>query len=90
MKPLSLPDHVRWTMLCDEIIVLHHPQGRSYHFNNVGAIIWSKLLEGHDPEGVVNYLTREFGVPLDRAHQDVETFFLRLSSADLISLPGRI
>ena len=54
-----------------------------FQLNSVSAAIWTKLSEGLSAQQIVNELTRQFNVSVDRVTSDVNNFVATLKQNDL-------
>ncbi len=54
------------------------------NLNETGAILWQRLQEGCDEEGLVKALLSEYEVEKDLAQKDVKNFIAKLTEAGLI------
>jgi len=62
----------------DNRIVLEVAGRPLFELNPVGALIWERLATGVLPQDVADQLVSQFGIPKERATDDVADFVKRL------------
>jgi len=68
----------------DGAIVLDIRQGQMFKLNFTGSRILELLKQNSDESGIVDAISREFGIARDRAETDVREFILMLKNHRLI------
>jgi hypothetical protein len=76
-------------MSADGLVLLDVKGGMVLASNAVGARIWQLMEEGRSRDEMSRRLAQDYGVPLDRARQDVEAFLSSLVSRGLASRQPR-
>ena len=79
-----LSDTVRSTHSQDGAIVLDVRQGQMFNINFVGSRILELLKSGSTQSGIVDEISREFGVSSDLAENDVREFLQSLKECHLV------
>jgi len=82
--PPRIPDDVVSRELDGELVVTSLSMGGFLRLDEVGRRIWTLLEEGHDTDGVIAALTREFDVDSAACRADVESFFDDLAERGLL------
>lgn len=80
----KLSDTVRSTHSQDGAIVLDVRQGQMFNINFVGSRILELLKSGSTQSGIVDEISREFGVSRDVAENDVREFLQTLKKCHLV------
>ena len=79
-----VPGTVRSTHSQDGAIVLDVQQGQIFNLNFVGSRILELLKTGSTESAIVDQISREFGVGLDLAENDVRDFLQSLKHCHLV------
>jgi hypothetical protein len=79
-----VPDTVRSTHNQDGAIVLDVRHGQMFNVNFVGSRIFELLKSGSTQSGIVDEISREFGVSRDLAENDVQEFLQTLKGFHLV------
>ncbi len=77
-------DTVRSTHNRDGAIVLDVRQGQMFNLNFVGSRILELLKSGHTESGIIDEISREFGISRDLAENDVREFLYNLKKCHLV------
>ena len=80
-------DTVRSTHNQDGAIVLDVRQGQMFNLNFVGSRILELLKKGYTESGIVDEISREFGIGRDLAEYDVHEFLQNLKKCHLVEEP---
>jgi hypothetical protein len=59
-----------------------------YSLNGVGTALWEALAKPVKVEDLAQLIVRQYDVPWDRAHGDLEQFLTEMSSLGLVSTEG--
>jgi hypothetical protein len=65
-------------------VFLHLPTGRLFASNAVGAGIWQALAQQQDAASISAHLSREYGIPYDKASADTQQFLAELGRCGLL------
>lgn len=71
---------ILWRALDDEIIALDLKNSVYVRMNPTGAFIWQKLGEPSSRDQLVTALVDRYGIPTERAQEDVDAFLSQLET----------
>ena len=81
--PKISPDVV-WRLLDDNAVVVSPREGEVRVLNPVGTAIWQLLEQEESAPAIVRYLTANFDVSQERAHDDLITFLEELTQRGIL------
>jgi hypothetical protein len=85
MRRLCLdPAVVQWRLLEDEVLAIDLANSRYLGINPSGALLWPLLAEGTTAPELVGALAQRWGLELERAGADVDSFIAWLDSEGLL------
>lgn len=67
-----------------EVVVVNLETGTYFSVENVGAVVWAMLEEGHNLDEVVSKVSSSFGKPDQEVRSIIEKFILKLLDQGLI------
>jgi hypothetical protein len=85
---MTIPEHVVYQTLQDEVIVLDLDAGRYFSLAGSGARIWQLLCEGQTPAAIVATLVREYDVTESQLQTDVDELITSLVNRGLLVMPS--
>lgn len=65
-------------------VVLDVEQGKVFHLNRTGALIWDRLQEHCPPEQIISEICSSFAIPETSATADVKEFLAGLENEGLL------
>jgi len=76
-------------VVADEAIVVPIRRGAAdldsiYTFNETGTKLWSLIEKGLDPAGLVSHLQSQYGLSIEQATVDAQSFLQELSDEGLV------
>ena len=84
-----VPGHVHFRGVQDEVMLLDARDDAFFSLNPTGAVIWSVLAGGGEPEAAAGELVARFAVPIETARADVTTIVDEFVARGLLERPGR-
>lgn len=85
-QPLLRPSPaVRASVSADGLVLLDVDGGLVLSSNQVGARIWQLVEKRRTLPDIARELSADYGVPIDRAHHDVEHFIAALLARGLVT-----
>ena len=81
--PRIAPDIV-WRMLDGNAVVVSPREGEVRVFNQVGTAIWQLLVQEEEIPAMEQYLTANFEVTQQRAHDDLIMFLKELTERGIL------
>ncbi|MEZ5098542.1 MAG: PqqD family protein [Thermoleophilia bacterium] len=79
------PAEVVAKVIDGELIVIRLDDGTYYAMGGAGAAAWTLLAAGHDLDAVAATLAGRYGIPLERAREDVATLVRELLAERLLA-----
>lgn len=78
-------------MVADEAIVVPIRRGAAdmdsiYTFNDSGSVLWALIEKGRSVEDLASHLQAKYGISVEQAAADTETFVEELREAGLIEI----
>ncbi len=77
-------DGLQWRQLGDETVVVDIPESLYLSANSAGTLLWDALAQGATHEELSTLLVQEYGIGLERAHDDVSAFLESLRGRGLL------
>ncbi len=78
------PD-VAFRQIEEEIVLLNLKTGQYFSLDEVGARIWSHLMETHTLEATIETMLEEYQVEPEQLYEDITEFIAQLQSHGLIN-----
>jgi hypothetical protein len=75
---------VAWTDVDGEIVALDETAAVYLAANPAGGLLWRALADGASRDALAEELVREYGIPLERAVADTDTFLSTLRAHSLL------
>jgi hypothetical protein len=75
---------VAWSEVDGEIVALDEDAAVYLAANRAGAMLWRELAHGATRESLAALLLAEYGIPLERAEADTDTFLAALRERALL------
>ena len=75
--PRRIHPRLAWQAIQGEVVVLDLESGRAVGLNEAGSFLWCRL-EDHSDDGLAEDLAAAYGLPAERARQDVEAYLTLL------------
>lgn len=79
------PEALDWVDVEEEVVVLDSDRSIYLATNPSGAVLWRRLIDGATRKDLAGALVESFGIPPERAAQDVETFVDQLNDLGLLA-----
>ena len=78
-------DGVIAKMVGAEMVLLDYDRGIYYGLDPIGARVWQLLVEGEEPERIVDLLVEEYDVARETLAADVAALLRELEAKELLS-----
>jgi hypothetical protein len=86
---VEISDNVLFQQIDQEMVLLDLESGEYYGLNEVGARIWTLLLEGKSLAQVLDTMVEEFEVTPEHLRGDIQRFLILMRDRGLIELVPR-
>ena len=80
----KIDPQIVWRRLDENAVVVSPREGEVRVLNPVGTAIWQLLVQEQDAVAIERYLTDNFDVTPERAHNDLLTFLEELSGRGIL------
>ena len=84
----DIPAHIRSVADHDGAVILDISKDQLFSLNPVGAIIWERLLNGHEIDEISKTIAAETGTEIAVVTADVNEFIAELKSKNLVHSPA--
>lgn len=69
----------------EEYILIDMINNKIYSLDLIGSVIWKELNKGNKVEDIIDYLSKECGVPYSEINTDILEYLYSLNDKGLIS-----
>ncbi len=76
--------HLTWKIKDGETVIVDSQEGKVYHFNGSGAVIWDGVAKGLNGNRISELVAETFEAPEKKILSDVVSFLSQLRAQDLI------
>ena len=80
---------VVWRQIDDELVVLQMTTATYLTITGAGRALWERLADGATSCQLVEALVNRFGIPSERAENDVDAFLEALSAVAVLEAPDQ-
>ena len=85
-KSYKLLDHVSFTQVDDEAVLLNLESGNYFGLNHVGSVLINAFQEDHTLEGAVELISKQYKTDASLVLADVNALIEQLLQHDLVEL----